>query len=148
MSWNRISNGYKYIVCPDGFLSMANSCGFISEHRLVAAIKYGRMLGSKELVHHIDGNKLNNNSNNLMIVDGHGHCKIHRAERNGKLKIKILKPGIDFPVAFPKDGFRRCILCGCVIPSWKRSDRLCSALCSRRWWRINNPEKYEAIKRG
>ncbi|MCX8649972.1 HNH endonuclease [Gilliamella sp. B2776] len=44
-----------------------------------------RKLIKGEHVHHIDGNKLNNNPNNLIILSASEHAKIHTGDRqNGK----------------------------------------------------------------
>lgn len=46
----------------------------------------GRKLRPDEIVHHIDGNKLNNNIENLKIMTRGEHSKLHRLEeiKNGK----------------------------------------------------------------
>jgi len=40
-------------------------------------------------IHHIDGNSLNDNLNNLLIVNKAEHLKIHRKEFNDKRKINL-----------------------------------------------------------
>jgi hypothetical protein len=40
----------------------------------------GRKLNSNEIVHHIDGNKANNDISNLQIVTRAEHINIHRDE--------------------------------------------------------------------
>ena len=40
----------------------------ILEHRFIMAKKIGRPLNSSEIVHHIDGNKLNNHPDNLQLL--------------------------------------------------------------------------------
>jgi len=52
-------SGYTYIKTAKG--------PWIKEHRLIVESYIGRKLISGELVHHIDGNKLNNNLENLYI---------------------------------------------------------------------------------
>lgn len=62
----RISAGHK-------LHSMANSAGYIPEHRLRVAEFLGRPLESHETVHHKDGNRQNNSLDNLQLRSGkHG----------------------------------------------------------------------------
>lgn len=49
-------------------------------HRLIMEQILGRELSSDELVHHIDGNKWNNDPSNLQIVTRREHAQIHRAQ--------------------------------------------------------------------
>ena len=75
-------NSYGYKMIHKDFVdvkyhSMCASDGYIAEHRLVLAQKINRPLTTKELAHHIDGNKLKNNINNLKIVTKGEHSKIH-----------------------------------------------------------------------
>ena len=46
-------------------------------HRIVAEEILGRPLEPNEVVHHIDGNKRNNDPSNLMIITQSEHAKIH-----------------------------------------------------------------------
>ena len=50
---------------------------FVLEHRLVAEQKYGRKLTSSDIVHHIDGNKTNNNPENIVVLTRSEHAKLH-----------------------------------------------------------------------
>jgi len=47
------------------------------EHRLIMEEKIGRYLNKEELVHHINGNKIDNRSENLEIVSKGGHVTKH-----------------------------------------------------------------------
>lgn len=56
-------------------------------HRYTMEQSLGRELTSDEIVHHIDGNKFNNNIKNLQIVTREEHARIH-ATKNRKCQIK------------------------------------------------------------
>jgi hypothetical protein len=47
------------------------------EHRVVAEEKLGRQLNRREIVHHIDGNPKNNDSDNLMVITQREHMLEH-----------------------------------------------------------------------
>lgn len=49
----------------------------INEHRYVMEQIIGRKLTSNEIVHHIDGNKLNNNPDNLQLLTRKQHVQVH-----------------------------------------------------------------------
>ncbi len=46
-------------------------------HRVVAEQTIGRPLLKGEIVHHIDGNKRNNDPSNLKVMTQSEHCKLH-----------------------------------------------------------------------
>lgn len=57
--------------------SLAIKSGYILEHRLIASQKYGVEAVKNMIVHHKDGNKLNNKIENLEIVSRSGHPRLH-----------------------------------------------------------------------
>lgn len=61
------------------------------EHRVVAEQKIGRPLRKDEVVHHIDGNKRNNSSDNLMICSRAEHARIHLSKKEGDANENIQK---------------------------------------------------------
>ena len=55
------------------------------EHRQIAEQKLGRPLRKGEVVHHIDGNKQNNDPANLAILPSQGdHARLHFTKRKKK----------------------------------------------------------------
>ena len=94
----RINNsGYWSVYKPEH--SRAYSDGYIPEHILVAEkmlgrpLKYyGRQDSNNERVHHIDGNKLNNNPENLFITKNSEHRKLHHQLQ--KLGFELIQKGI------------------------------------------------------
>lgn len=79
--WTIDKNGYKLIHLPDH--PFANSSNYVREHRLVMENKLGRYLNPLEVVHHIDGDKLNNHPDNLELFSKNSeHLKV---ELTGKV---------------------------------------------------------------
>jgi hypothetical protein len=75
----------------DYFYPMATAQGLIFEHRLIMAKHINRLLTNKEVVHHIDENKLNNNILNLQLMTISEH-RIYHAKKSRELrKIEITK---------------------------------------------------------
>ena len=64
-------------VRSDGYKMLSFNGKQIMEHRLVIQKHINRELKSEEIVHHINGNKLDNRLENLEIVSRSTHKKIH-----------------------------------------------------------------------
>jgi len=87
----RFNNG-GYVEILDKNNSSSNKQGYILEHRLIMEKSLGRKLSSTEIVHHIDGNKKNNNIDNLMLCkDRKEHNRIHKLAYDFIVKIGKLK---------------------------------------------------------
>lgn len=80
------SNGYRKIYAPGN--PFRDSDDYVLEHRLVAEkyllteensveIDGKRYLKPEYVVHHIDGNRLNNDVSNLMVLTRSEHTKLH-----------------------------------------------------------------------
>ena len=70
----KLVGDYWYIYMPDH--PNATKSKYVLEHRLVMEYKLERLLTRKEVVHHIDGNSLNNHPDNLRLFENNGeHLK-------------------------------------------------------------------------
>ena len=68
-------------ITPDGYKVIRVNGKLGYEHRHVMEKKLKRKLKSYEVVHHIDGDKLNNDPNNLQVLNGNGkHSTLHKTD--------------------------------------------------------------------
>lgn len=75
-------NGYLQCLKPDWYTGRKGS-----KHVFVHTVVMCEHLGLTELpkgwtIHHIDGNKQNNDINNLALITNSGHTKLHSIQRN------------------------------------------------------------------
>lgn len=71
----KASDGYIYIYQPTH--PCANINKYVFEHRLIMEKYLGKKLKKNEVVHHIDGNKSNNNISNLQAMSNREHMYLH-----------------------------------------------------------------------
>jgi len=72
-------SGYRCIYLPDH--SRAHPNGYVYEHIVIAERTLGRQLVGGEIVHHVDGDKLNNSAENLTVLSSQTeHIRIHRQQ--------------------------------------------------------------------
>lgn len=69
---------------------MANKNGWVLLHRVVMAKSIGRDLRPEEVVHHIDGDKTNNNLSNLMLFPNNAEHRRYHAKQKRDQKIAEL----------------------------------------------------------
>lgn len=74
----KYSPSLLYYYFNDKEHPLAYKAGWVYYHRHVASLKLGRWLTKDDHVHHIDGNQLNNNPNNIEITSNSKHAKIHK----------------------------------------------------------------------
>ncbi len=89
-------NGYvRVLVEADSpYASMRDVGGYVAEHRLVMARTVGRPLLRSETVHHIDGDKTNNEPSNLQLRQGnHGSGVLLRCRGCGSHDVEAVPLG-------------------------------------------------------
>lgn len=75
-------NGYPVLYLPKH--PRAKSNGYVREHIVIAENYLGRPLNAQEVIHHINGDKTDNRTDNLMLFPSNSeHMKFHWKERNG-----------------------------------------------------------------
>lgn len=79
-------------VCSDGRVRayIKSTHKVVSYPRILMEYKLGRKLKATEQVHHIDGNPLNNNINNLELLNQHDHLKLHADVKSIKYEDKLM----------------------------------------------------------
>ena len=78
------TDGYRLVKIDEDhpFYCMADHQGYARENRLVVAQHIGRPLTDEETVHHIDGNRVNNDIENLRLFPSNGdHIAYHHAQQ-------------------------------------------------------------------
>jgi hypothetical protein len=75
----RYLNGYRLIYLPDhpSAMTSLNWTGYVYEHIAVAESFLGRRLAKDEVVHHLDLNRSNNRTENLLVLLRSQHVKLH-----------------------------------------------------------------------
>lgn len=110
------SYGYRLVRCLDH--PMRNIDDFVFEHRLVAEaylltpetsiiIDGKSYLSPDYVVHHIDGDRLNNDVSNLRIMTLSEHCRLHRlqeGDENMVINFAKMHPDVIMPSKRDEDG--------------------------------------------
>ena len=68
-----VRTGYKMVLS-----SFGRPVKYIPEHRLIAQDVLGRPLEKNEVVHHVNGDRLDNRNENLLICDASYHIHLER----------------------------------------------------------------------
>lgn len=75
-------NGKSYRLTLNKTHPNVTNRGYVREHRLVMEQHIGRILNKDEVVHHINGDTLDNRIENLELMTKKEHDAHHRRQRN------------------------------------------------------------------
>ena len=79
-SYVRKSDNVRFIYSRNH--PSADGKGYVQEHKLVCEDALGRLIKRGEVVHHINGNPLDNRKSNLVLCeDNIYHARLHRRQR-------------------------------------------------------------------
>ena len=108
---NRVvrEDGYVIVRCPS--YPGAKPNGYVFEHRLVMARQIGRPLTVDEVVHHINGDRQDNRTENLRLTTNSEHASHHMAIRTPE-KRRVGVPALERHVASIRQP-RVIALCAC-----------------------------------
>lgn len=120
-----------------GYVSVPKRGTDSLEHRFIAERVLGHRLPDTAVVHHVDGNGLNNLTNNLVICENEAyhqllHARKRRLEDTGSLDLKrcsvckeVKEVSLFYRDRSEWDGrMRKCSCCsGKIVKRWKRKRR-------------------------
>lgn len=136
----RMLNGYRVIYEPKHPSSMKseNWNGWIYEHIFLAEKMMKRKLLDNEVVHHLDGQRDNNDITNLLVLYRCQHTKLHEWLKNGAFNGKPLNEN---GVKTGKSKSNRyCKTCDIQIS--KTHKKYCSDKCQKIDYRkVERPSK-------
>ena len=78
----RRKGGYILELCHGH--PAADRWGYVYQHRLVMERHLGRLLTQGEIVHHLDGDKANNDLSNLELLRQSDHVRLHEPENHNR----------------------------------------------------------------
>jgi hypothetical protein len=100
---SKMPRGYCYFC--DKLHPLSDTSGVVLYHRHLMSMKIGRWINTNENVHHIDGNRSNNDLSNLELMTHSNHAKKHFSSYS-----------------------KTCCVCGCLFLGWLGS-KYCSIEC-------------------
>ena len=134
-----MKNGnYILVIAPDNSPGKKYRGRYCSEHVLVYWQHFGILPNNDEIIHHKDGNKRNNNINNLELMKRSEHAKMHQLSK-GEAYIKMQCPfcGNEFIRSKSNSYFYKD----------NRSSMCCSRRCARLFSMIPQEEKKLRIEK-
>lgn len=128
---------YKYKIRNTKEFYLWNNGKEIKESHFIAEWKYGRKIKIGEVIHHKDGNHLNNYPDNIIILNKNNHNSHHnKGINNPRYGVKWSKE-IRNKINKSKKTKYNCLKCGITINTTKKNkqDNLCN-LCYKDYYNL------------
>ena len=125
--------GRKFVIAPEWYQGKRYRGRYALEYRVIAEKLLGRALKDTEVVHHKDGNKKNNDPQNLEVLERRVHTRLHQEHRLARL-VEI-----------------QCPTCAKLfVRRWHQSNAnqkrqkltFCSRPCMGRFWNTKDRTKF------
>lgn len=123
--WSRrsTSTGYEVVYAPDHPRSW--STGYVYSHRVIVEQHLGRLLSRNEVVHHVDGNRRNNDIENLEILTPSRHSSRHA---KGAAIVRLVCPWCQVSFEVPRRNTH-------LVKKTPSGCTTCSSVCRGRLYR-------------
>lgn len=120
-------NGYVVVYDPANPRAMKNSNwkGYVYEHIKIAGEFLGRPLRKKEVVHHLDGSRDNNRTENLLVLLRSEHTKLHEWLKSAAGRKLSAKHRVN-----SKNTETHCVICGTTLQA--KQKLCCSTTCDAK----------------
>lgn len=128
----------KAIICEDGYVRISDDrTNTQTEHVRVAEKKLGRKIGKKEIVHHVDGDRSNNDPSNLLVFRTAGDHNVHHS----KIPCELIETQDGSYLAVKIQRF--CSFCNRPFEPVKFDQKYCDLACYGRQKAKNIPTSEE-----